>query len=241
MNSETIEKDNKKKEEISEFKDQGNDSDFLILNKFSKESINNRDFEENESLKHQDLNPFKKICVKIGGCLQNCLLNLSEKINVPPLYALFPIFFMSGFFLIFTPMIDFPSQIFKNTNSVLLLLSLGNLSFTISFCFCHGPKEFLKIVADKKNADVIIGHLISVILGLFFRNKYYLFDIFLGVFLFFITPSFLIVFLPGKKQCNQIIDKICETIRICKKNKVPETYDKVNTFEDDEDTKQMIR
>jgi hypothetical protein len=62
----------------------------------------------------------------------------------------------------------------------------------------------------------------------------------LGGLLFFITPSFLIIFLPGKKQSNKIIDKICEKIRICKRNKDLETYADVNIVEDDEVTNQII-
>ena len=239
MNSQIIEKDNQKneiKEENSEIKDEENYSD---LNFLTKESINSRDIEEYASLK-KDLNPLQKICAKIGGCIQKFLLNLSEKIDFPPLYILFIIFFIIGFFLIIKPMIDFPILIFSNTSLVLLLLSLGNLSFMISFCFYYGSKKFLKIVVDKKNAYVIIGHLIGVIFGLIFINNFHLILIFLGGILFFITPSFLIIFLPGKKQCNKIIDKICEKIRICKRNKDLETYADVNIVEDDEVTNQII-
>ena len=224
MNSKEKEKDNEKnenKEEISEIKKE-NDYNNFLLKKNSKESNNILDIEVNASLENQDLNSLQKKFAIFGVFLQKIF---------------FIIFFIGGFYLIYEPMIYFPINCFRNTSFVLLYLSLGNLSFMISFCFYHGNKNFLKIVVNKKNVGVVIGHLIGVIFGVMNLNKYYLIQIFLAILLCFITPSYIILFLPGKKQCNNIIDYICGLcgkIKECiRKNKDDENYSNVNTEPDE--------
>ena len=85
MNSETINNDKEKNETKEEnsaklYNDEENDSNFLLLNKSSKERDN-----KEVSMKIKELNIIQKLYIKAGFFFQNTLLFiLSNKINISP-------------------------------------------------------------------------------------------------------------------------------------------------------------